>query len=95
MTRFAIDLEQLDNVTTRLGELVGLVSDKLDALEEHIGRLTWEGDAAREHARAHRDWDASARRLAASIDRLQAAARQAHESYSGAIAANLTILQRG
>lgn len=93
---YTIDLDQLDSVTAQLGGLVDFVSGNLDELDAMVAQLdvAWSGTAADAQSTAQREWQAAAKDLRDGIIAMRLAASQAHENYSGAIGANLRILQR-
>lgn len=94
--RFKVDLDHLDDVTTRMRGFAEFVEENLDELERRIAdlHLTWSGPASARHAEAHREWDAGARDVREGFSAMEAAAKKAHESYSDAVSTNLRMLGR-
>ncbi|MFR9769080.1 WXG100 family type VII secretion target [Nocardia sp. SC052] len=93
---YNVDLEHLDNVTVRIGGLVGFVTDSLAGLDARIAaaHLTWGGEAATAHATAHREWAQAATEVREGIDTMRSAAATAHSAYTAALTTNLGILGR-
>ncbi|MEU2092273.1 WXG100 family type VII secretion target [Nocardia beijingensis] len=93
---YDVDLEHLDNVTARIGGLVGFITDSLVGLDTRIAaaHLTWSGEAAAAHATAHKEWAQAATEVREGIDAMRAAAATAHGAYTAALTTNLGILGR-
>lgn len=87
---FSIDPDELDDVT---GDLVSTES-ALESLAAEIDRematlqSTWEGLAAEAQAEAHQEWSRGMSGMRAALAELRAAARVAHQNYTGAADAN-------
>jgi WXG100 family type VII secretion target len=96
MTEYRVDLDRLDDVTTRVGGLTTFIEESLIELEERITALqtNWSGQAADAHATAHSEWTAAAAKVRAALGEMQAAA-EAHQSYEQTSAANVAMLGRG
>ncbi|BCK57322.1 WXG100 family type VII secretion target [Nocardia wallacei] len=93
---YSVDLEHLNDVTTRLGGLVGFIADSLAGLDSRIAAAhqSWSGQAADAHATAHREWSQAATEAREGIDTMRAAAATAHTAYTDALTTNLGILGR-
>ncbi|WP_067652724.1 WXG100 family type VII secretion target [Nocardia harenae] len=86
-SQFSVDLEELDNIVTRVSALATFVADHLDEIDDRIATLTgtgWEGRAAAAYADAHRQWSAGAREFVTGLRDMSDAARTMHTRYSRA-----------
>lgn len=97
--KFTVDLEQLDDVVSRLGSLAGFIGDKLTALDNKVAALhggnSWVGVAADAHVAAHKQWAEGAREFHTGVLDLQAAAKQAHGYYTDTATTNSAALRGG
>ncbi|WP_067464191.1 WXG100 family type VII secretion target [Nocardia amamiensis] len=90
---FSVDLDKLDNLAARIRAFAGLLADQLAAID----RKAKEVDAASAGAvmaayrEAHDEWLAGATDIREGLTALEEAAKQAHESYTGAVAEGLRI----
>ncbi|WP_063057440.1 WXG100 family type VII secretion target [Nocardia sienata] len=93
---FQVDLEELDNITARVGNFIGFLSDSLTALDQRMTALhsTWGGEAATAQRDAFQQWAVGATDVAEGIDAMRKAARSAHDRYTAAIETNRLILGR-
>lgn len=93
---YSVDLDHLDEVMAKIGGLVGFITDSLEGLDQRLAAAhqSWSGQAADAHATAHTTWAASAQQAREGIDAMRAAAANAHEQYSDALATNLRMLGR-
>ncbi|MET9491319.1 WXG100 family type VII secretion target [Nocardia sp. NPDC006630] len=91
---YSVDLTHLDEVTAHIRAFKGFVADNLSALDDRAKALsaTWSSEAATAYETAHREWLTGANEVRDGLAALEAAARTAHENYTGAIAANLRML---
>lgn len=87
---FAVDLDSLDDVVTRLANLEKSIEQQLADLDTRIRQIhgVWSGEAAAAQLAAHREWMAGAQQMRAGLGALRAAASTAHSNYSAAVAAN-------
>jgi WXG100 family type VII secretion target len=90
MTRFTVDLEELDAV---IGDLTGFESrfiGRLAELDDLVTHLhgTWTGDAAGAQKRAHEQWASGAREMHQALVEMREAAQRAHANYGAAADAN-------
>ncbi len=93
---FSVDLDQLDGLVTHLSNLVGLLSERLDDLDQRSAAVragSWAGDAATAHEAAHREWAAGAREFSDGVAAMGVAIRRAHDHYSTAQTANGSMLR--
>ncbi|MFF5036631.1 WXG100 family type VII secretion target [Nocardia salmonicida] len=91
MAEFTVDLDQLDNLVTRLVGLAGFVGDHLDDIDDKVAGLLgtgWESVAAEAYQAAHQQWVAGARDFADGIRTMSDAAKAAHGHYGTAQSAN-------
>ncbi|MEU1522402.1 WXG100 family type VII secretion target [Nocardia rhamnosiphila] len=93
---FQVDLAELENITSRVGNFVGFLADSLTGLEQQMAGLhqTWSGDAAIAQADAFRQWAAGATDVAEGIDVMRQAALAARDRYTAAIEANRQMFGR-
>ncbi|MEV0361914.1 WXG100 family type VII secretion target [Nocardia fusca] len=93
---FQVDLAELEDITSRVGNFVGFLADSLAGLEQRMATLhqTWSGDAAIAQADAFRRWAAGATDVAEGIDAMRQAAVAAHDRYTAAIEANQQMFGR-
>lgn len=88
--RYVADLEQLESHVERVGAFAGQVVEVLAHLDQVVAvlHLTWEGQAAAAHQRAHGQWVRGVRELTETLTHLEGAVRRAHGDYHAAAAAN-------
>ncbi|MBU3060927.1 WXG100 family type VII secretion target [Nocardia sp. NEAU-G5] len=94
---YTVDLEQLDNIVTRLSSLVGFITEHLDTLDQKAASVhagSWSGAAAAAHEIAHREWSTAAREFVQGVDDMTTAARSAHTSYTAAVDSNTRMMSR-
>lgn len=100
---YKVNLAELDAIIPRLEGLLGYVQGNLGMVEDRVkalhtpagrGEPAWTGEAADAHLRAHAEWTRGAQAMRDGLDKMRAAARDAHGSYSVTIAANLALLDR-
>jgi len=93
VTRFAVDLDQLDEVVGRLR----LHHDHLEALDARltvaVRRLheDWSGAAADAHTDAQAQWDAGFAAMRSALAGMRAAAEVARDNYHAAAEANVAL----
>jgi len=92
MTKFKVDLAELDAGIGGLDSFAGTVAGQLRTLERTVQTLQqeWLGAAADANAVAHQRLAAGAREMHAALVELHAAARHAHGSYAAAVTANVS-----
>lgn len=90
MTRFVVDLEDLDAVIGDMTGFEGRFSGRLAELDDLVSHLhgTWTGDAAGAHKAAHAQWVAGAREMHEALVEMREAAQRAHANYGAAAHAN-------
>lgn len=90
MTRFRVDLGELEHVVGSLDGFGKTLASKLEELAEAVDALQrdWSGEAAEAQAVVHRKLAAGATDMHTALVALHDAAAHAHESYSGAVQAN-------
>ncbi|WP_433523021.1 WXG100 family type VII secretion target [Nocardia pseudovaccinii] len=97
-SQFSVDLDQLDQIVSRLNGLAGSLHDHLDELDHKVAALhsgSWESAAASAYAEAHSQWLAAAREFAEGVAAVSDAACKAHTRYSTAADVNKQMLQGG
>lgn len=87
---FVVNLEQLDNVVSRLAAFEQTLERHIADVDARVQRIhgVWSGDAAAAHLAAHRGWMAGAQEMRTALTEIKAAAATAHSNYSAAVAAN-------
>ncbi|MEV5650219.1 WXG100 family type VII secretion target [Nocardia sp. NPDC052254] len=97
-SQFSVDLDQLDQIVSRLSGLAGFIADHLTDIEQRVASLQgtgWEGVAARAYEDTHREWIRGAQELVDGVREMSDSARQAHTAYTRALAVNRRMLQSG
>ncbi|WP_063038899.1 WXG100 family type VII secretion target [Nocardia pseudovaccinii] len=97
-SQFSVDLDQLDQIVSRLNGLAGFSHNHLDELDHKVAALhsgSWESAAASAYAEAHSQWLAAAREFAEGVAAVSDAAHKAHTRYSTAAETNKQMLQGG
>jgi WXG100 family type VII secretion target len=98
MSEFSVNLDDLDQIVTRLSGLAGFITEHLDDIDDKVATLTgtgWESIAAQAYSDAHRQWLTGAREFADGVREMSDAARKAHTRYSTAADINKQMLQSG
>jgi WXG100 family type VII secretion target len=87
---FTVDLDHLDQVTTRIWAFAGYLTDHLSELDTFAEQLlsSWSGEAADAYAQAHREWTTAALEVRDGLQSIETAARAAHGNYGNASATN-------
>ncbi|WP_370010975.1 WXG100 family type VII secretion target [Nocardia cyriacigeorgica] len=93
---YTVDLNELENITSRVRGYQAFLTDGLAELETRIEGLksSWSGVAANAFADAHRDWSAAVADMAEGLRALETTAVRAHTSYSAVSATNLKMVGR-
>lgn len=91
--RFQVDLAELDDVIAGMESFEQRLRQQLDALEAVVEKLhgTWTGGAAAAHREAHAKLAAGAQDVHRSVVEMRQAARHAHQGYSAAAQANVSM----
>lgn len=87
----SVDLDQLDNIVTRLSSLAGFLTEHLKTLDQKSAAVhsgSWSGATATAHETAHREWASAAQELVQGIKDMSTAARSAHSNYGSTSAVN-------
>ncbi|MGY4103920.1 WXG100 family type VII secretion target [Nocardia sp. R16R-3T] len=95
---FSVDLDELEQIISRLSGLAAFVADHLDEIDERITTLRgtgWEGVAAQAYSEAHQQWISGAREFAEGIRDMSDAAKSAHGAYSEAAEVNSKMMRSG
>ncbi|MGS2809921.1 WXG100 family type VII secretion target [Nocardia sp. MW-W600-9] len=93
---FRVDLEELEQIVTRVAGFIGFLNDSLDGLQQRMSAVqqNWTGAAADAQAVAFREWHTGATDVADGIEIMRQVVQDAHDRYNAAIAANLAMLGR-
>lgn len=89
---FAVDLEELDDVVTRLKALAGFLTETFDEIDREVKALrgggSWDSAAAQAYSVAHSEWLGEATEFGQGVADAGDAARQAHANYTAAMNVN-------
>jgi WXG100 family type VII secretion target len=94
---FSVDLDQLDNIVSRLSGVAEFITDHLTILDQKVAAAhagSWSGPTADAHRTAHSEWSSAAQEFVQGVVDMGAAARNAHTQYTSAVTANGTMLGR-
>jgi WXG100 family type VII secretion target len=93
-SEFAVDIERLDNLVSRLSSLAGYLTEQLDLIDDKVATLdgAWETLVANAYRDAHRVWSSGAREFATGLADISDAARTAHTRYTTAAEVNRKML---
>ena len=93
---FDLDADQLTRTVDQMAACGAILQELADRLSARIAalHLTWDGVAAEAHRTAQAEWGASFAEMRESLDRMRAAARTAHTSYTSAADTNLRMWQQ-
>ncbi|MFE1595346.1 WXG100 family type VII secretion target [Nocardia sp. NPDC058705] len=91
---FSVDLDQLDQLTTRMRGYLTAVADVLTALDAKAKEVddNWSGAVAAAYNEAHTEWRAGVTDMQDGLTALESAAKTAHQSYTEAGTTTLKIL---
>ncbi|WP_278262999.1 WXG100 family type VII secretion target [Nocardia sp. AG03] len=94
--RYRVNLTELDDAVVQIEALRAFLAESLIEIDERVNamRAEWSGAASAAYDTAHAEWITSARTAADGIEKMRAAARTAHDSYTATIAANRAMLGR-
>ncbi|KAA8959488.1 WXG100 family type VII secretion target [Mycobacterium sp.] len=90
---FRVDPEALADAAARMGEYARYAESMVSEIESLIAHVhvTWSGEAADAHRRAHRHWVGGEAMMRAGLAQLRAAGTTAHANYTSAMAVNLDM----
>lgn len=93
---FDVDADQLTHTVDRMAASGAILHDLADRLSARVAalHLTWDGAAADAHRAAQAGWEAGFAEMREALDRMRAAARSAHASYTSAADANLRMWEQ-
>ncbi|MEO5708545.1 MAG: WXG100 family type VII secretion target [Nocardioidaceae bacterium] len=96
MTRFTVDLEELDAVIGDMTGFEGRFTGKIAELDALIADLhvSWTGEAAGAQKGAHQEWAAGAREMHRALVSMREAAQRAHANYTAAADANARMWEQ-
>lgn len=103
MSQYRVDTEALDALNAQLRGLLGFTEDQLTQLQQRMAALhngtgesgPWTGDTAEAARTAMDTWIAGAQKMRDGLAKMEAASKNAHDSYTHACAAILSRLDRG
>lgn len=93
MGAFKVDLDRLDDVIEQLSRFDQRLEAAVADADARVNRLhvTWSGDAAARHRKAHEEWLRGAAEMRAALAVMRQNARTARENYADAAAANVRM----
>lgn len=96
MTRYSVDLEELAGVAAGMKAFQTSFEQRLGQLEKLVSdlHLTWHGEAAAAHLRAHQQWVTGAREMHEGISDMHGAATTAHDNYHSAGTSNAEMMRQ-
>lgn len=96
MTRYLVDLEELDAVIGDMESFEARFEKRLTDLDDLVARLhlTWTGSAAGAQKQAHDRWVRGAREMHAALVAMRDAGRRAHGNYTAAGQANARMWEQ-
>ncbi|MFE3547004.1 WXG100 family type VII secretion target [Nocardia sp. NPDC059177] len=97
-SEFTVDLDQLEQLVTKLSGLAGYISDHLDEIDDKVASLagtSWESLASEAYQTAHSQWSTGAREFVEGVRDMSDAAKTAGTRYHRALDLNSKMLQGG
>ncbi|WP_148613745.1 WXG100 family type VII secretion target [Nocardioides rubriscoriae] len=93
---FSVDRAELDAVITDLQQCEADLERITTDLERRMAVLheTWEGLSAQAQRAAHQEWEKGMRAMHAALTTMRRAARTAHDNYTAAVDANVSMWER-
>jgi WXG100 family type VII secretion target len=93
MTKFSVDTDALEQRIADLAAFEKTLERQLADLDKAVSALhiTWVGEAATAHTRAHAEWSKGAQDMRKAIVAMREAARIAHGNYHSAVRANVRM----
>lgn len=90
MPKHRVDLDRLADIVDQMGRFEACLESALAEIDGRVDRMhmTWTGDAAAAHRRAHEEWIRGVAEMRAGFATMRRNARIAHENYRNAIEAN-------
>ena len=90
---FVIEVDELEDVVGDLEACERQLTQLVEDLERQMATLhgTWEGLAATAQHEAHDEWSRGMTAMHAALADMRAAARLAHDHYTGAAATNVAM----
>ncbi|MFI1463822.1 WXG100 family type VII secretion target [Nocardia carnea] len=103
MSRHNVDTDALDALNAQLRGLLGFTDDQLILLQQRMNQLhngdgaaePWTGEAAAAARAAMDTWNAGAQKMRDGLAEMEAASKNAHNSYTSTFATILARLDRG
>src|SRR5690349_20530259 len=103
MSRHHVDTDALDALNAQLRGLLGFTDDQLVQLQQRMNRLhngdgaaePWTGETAAAARAAMDTWNAGAQKIRDGLAKMEAAGKNAHDSYTSTFAAILARIDRG
>ncbi|WP_327151324.1 WXG100 family type VII secretion target [Nocardia sp. NBC_01329] len=103
MSRHHVDTEALDALNAQLRGLLGFTEDQMVQIQQRMNVLhngggeasPWSGETAGAARAAMDTWTTGAQQIRDGLAKMEAASKNAHDSYTTAFAAILARLDRG
>jgi WXG100 family type VII secretion target len=90
---FGVDTDELMALVTRIAAFEQRIEAMVVDVDSQVSslRASWHGSAAAAQADAHRRWAEGAQQMREALEELRRAGKKAHQNYTGAAQANLTM----
>ena len=88
-----MNTDELMALVTRIADFEQRIEAMVADVETQVASLhaTWQGTAGIAQADAHRRWTEGAQEMREALQELRQAGKKAHQNYTGAATANLTM----
>jgi WXG100 family type VII secretion target len=90
---FGVNTDELMAIIKRIADFERRIEAMVADVDSQVSSLhaSWHGSAASTQADAHRRWAVGAQQMREALQELQQAGKKAHQNYTGAARANLTM----
>ena len=90
---FGVNTDELMAIVNRIADFERQIEAMVADVDKPVSALhaSWQGSAASAQADAHRRWAEGAQQMREALQELQQAGKKAHQNYTGAARANLTM----
>lgn len=103
MSQHRVDTEALDALNAQLRGLLGFTDDQITQIQQRMNALhngdgtsgPWTGETAEAARTAMDTWNAGAQQIRDGLAKMEAAGKNAHDSYTSTFAAILARLDHG
>ena len=90
MDGYRVDLDRLADIIDQIGKFDHRIEAALEDADGRVDRLhmTWTGEAAVQHQRAHDEWKRGVTEMRAGLTEMRRNAEIAHSNYTSAVTTN-------